>query len=88
MTHEAQELLERALKLPPEVRADLATRIFESLEDDDGHDPVEAEKAWRDEIVRRVRRVVETGEPGIPFEQVDAELGELLARKRAARGEP
>lgn len=45
MTHEARELLERALKLPPDARADLATRLFESLEDDGGDDPVVVEKA-------------------------------------------
>ncbi len=83
MTHEAQEILERALRLPPDVRADLATRLFESLEGALGEEPVATEKAWREEIVRRVRRILDTGEPGIPFEEVAKELRDLLARKRA-----
>jgi putative addiction module component (TIGR02574 family) len=83
MTHEAQELLDRALKLSREARADLASRLLESLDAEGGADSAAVERAWRDEIIRRVRRVLDTGEPGIPFEQVAAEVREHLARKRA-----
>lgn len=88
MTHEAQELLERALKLPPLVRADLASRLFASLEDEGGDDPAEVEKAWRDEIVRRVRRILDSGEPGIPLERVASEARAHLERLRALRPRP
>jgi putative addiction module component (TIGR02574 family) len=82
MTRETQELLDRALKLPPDARADLAARILESLGASD--DPAEVASAWRDEILSRLRRVVENEEPGIPYEEVAAEIREHLARKRRA----
>ena len=51
MTREVSELLEKALALPAEARAALASSLLESLDDkvDAG-----AEEAWRDEIGRRV----------------------------------
>lgn len=54
MTQEAQELLQKALALPDKERAELAGNLIASL--DKIVDP-DAEVAWQQEIVRRVREV-------------------------------
>jgi putative addiction module component (TIGR02574 family) len=46
-----------ALKLPIEERADLAHRLFASLEGEEtSEDPAEVEQAWLDEAERRYHR--------------------------------
>jgi putative addiction module component (TIGR02574 family) len=53
MTHDATELLRRALALSAEERAELAGSLLESL--DGAHDDPEAvETAWNKEIARRI----------------------------------
>ena len=53
MTHDTIELLNRALTLPEEERAELAGFLLESL--DGPHDDPEAvEAAWKKEIARRI----------------------------------
>lgn len=60
MTDRARDLLTRALALGPDERAALADELLASL---DGYDPPQdVERAWGEEIARRVRRVME-GEP-------------------------
>jgi putative addiction module component (TIGR02574 family) len=51
MSEEAIELLKRALTLPLEERAELASSLMESLDliQDEG-----AEAAWQEEIARRI----------------------------------
>lgn len=53
MTDATRELLERALKLSDEERAQLASELFASLNPGDT-DPSVAEAAWRPEIERRL----------------------------------
>ena len=54
MTREESELLEAAMRLPPEARAALAGSLLESLDEavDEG-----AEAAWAAEIARRIQEV-------------------------------
>lgn len=52
MTHEASDVLKRALALPPEDRAELAGSLIESLEV--AQDPG-VEAAWNEEISRRIQ---------------------------------
>lgn len=52
MKSSASKLLEKALKLPAEERAQLAGSLIESLDETVDDD---AESAWADEITRRVR---------------------------------
>jgi hypothetical protein len=55
MAATSKELFEAALGLDPEERAHLAHELLASLEvEDEG-----VEEAWRDEIVRRAREVLE-----------------------------
>ena len=51
MTSEAQDLLDKALKLPLEARAALAGSLISSLDDSVDED---AEAAWEAEIRRRI----------------------------------
>jgi putative addiction module component (TIGR02574 family) len=52
MSLSANKLLEEALKLSEDARADLAAALIESL--DDERDP-NVESAWSDEIARRLQ---------------------------------
>ena len=54
MKRETKDLLEEALKMPPEARAALAGSLLESL---DGQIDEEAEAAWRLEVESRVREL-------------------------------
>ena len=56
MTGEAKELLEKALALPDEERAELAGTLLSSL--DAAEDP-DADLAWQREIARRAAEVHE-----------------------------
>ena len=51
MNAEAQDLLDRALRLPPEARAALAGSLISSLDDCVDED---AEAAWEGEIRKRL----------------------------------
>ncbi len=64
----AKQHLEALLKLPAEERSAAAQVLLESLEDEED-DPASAE-AWAVEIQRRI----EENAPGIPADEVFAEL--------------
>lgn len=65
----ANQHLEALLQLPAEERSAAAEVLLESLEDDEGDDPGSAE-AWAVEIQRRI----EANAPGIPADQVFADI--------------
>jgi putative addiction module component (TIGR02574 family) len=54
MNSETQDLLDRALKLPPEARAALAGSLIESLDESVDTD---AEAAWESEIRKRIAEI-------------------------------
>ena len=57
MSLSLKQLEAEALHLPVEQRADLAQRLFASLEDEDTlEDAAEAEQAWLEEAERRYQR--------------------------------
>ena len=66
MTDDAQELLDRALSLPEPERAELATRLLESLESP--FDPG-VEEAWTQEIARRIAEIDAGKVEMIPWER-------------------
>jgi putative addiction module component (TIGR02574 family) len=66
------KLLEAVLGLPVEDRAEMASRLIESL--GDGPEDADAAAAWADEIERRVREVDEGRVQLIPWEEVRARL--------------
>lgn len=68
-TDETREVLERALKLSRDQRAALAVGILDSLDDGAVDDPAEVERAWRDEIARRVRDIVDGKTRTVDFDE-------------------
>lgn len=64
--HEPRELIEAALRLPPEARAALAGALIESLDEtiDEG-----AEALWVEEIERRQRELDQGQVRAIPWSQ-------------------
>jgi putative addiction module component (TIGR02574 family) len=63
-----------ALELPRSERARLAQRLLESLDDEAVEDPAEVEKAWEEELRRRVAELDSGSAELIPAEQVFADL--------------
>ena len=74
-----KQLEAEVLDLPLEERAHLAHRLILSLDAGMDDDPEEVERAWEDEIRRRVAEVEAGTADLVPAEQVFAEL---RARKR------
>jgi putative addiction module component (TIGR02574 family) len=78
MTDTGEKLLNQALKLTPEERAELAAALLTSL---DGEPDEGVEIAWAEEIERRARRVRAGDARGAPWEDV---LERLRTRRRRA----
>ena len=68
MTPDVSELLKKALALPPEARAALATSLFESLDEGPADQGVEA--AWSEEVKRRIEDIDSGKVQMIPYEEV------------------
>lgn len=79
MTRDA--VLEEALRLTPQERADVAAELLESLEVERPDQQEEVEKAWAEEIERRARRILAGESTGAPWEEVRRRLEERLARR-------
>ena len=77
MTRDAKALLEAALRLPPEARADLASELIESL--DERPDDANAAAAWAEEVKRRLAEFDAGAVKAIP-------VSIALRRVRAAAG--
>lgn len=71
MKQDAAELLERALKLPPEARAALAGSLLDSLDDsvDEG-----VEAAWEAEISRRLQELREGRVKLVPWAEARRQI--------------
>jgi len=77
MSKNAAKLLEDALQLPEVQRMELAWGLLDSLEPAPGTD--RSEQEWLAEIEKRAR-AARAGEPGIPWEEVKAEIYQRLGR--------
>jgi putative addiction module component (TIGR02574 family) len=75
MTQEAQELLQKALALPEQERAELAGNLIASLDKIVDQD---AEAAWQQEIVRRAREVESGAVETVSWEKVKQKGRTLL----------
>jgi len=64
-----KEIISEAMKLPPQERADLADRLWISVDT-----PQAVADAWDAEIERRVAQLDAGEVDTVPFEQVIAEL--------------
>jgi hypothetical protein len=89
---QAQAILEQALRLPADERADLADALQRSLEDAGASNlpPEEVARLWNEEIERRLARARERvagGEPtGRSADEVYADAEVKIQAIRATRG--
>jgi len=79
MTGRAQELLERALALPEQERAELAGTLLDSLERITDAD---AESAWQKEVARRMAELDSGKARTTPWEEVRSQMVTRLAHGR------
>ena len=80
MPADAKTLLEEALQLPAATRAELATKLIESLDDEVDDD---AKELWQAEIERRVKEIEAGTAKTVPWEEVRRQL---RARERGNLG--
>lgn len=81
MTQRAKVVLNDALALPLNERADVAAELLASLDNSAPESPQEVEAAWALEIERRARRVLSGESGGEPWDAVR----ERTARKLTDR---
>ena len=74
MSVDASKVRDEALSLPSASRARLAAELLDSLDEDDEHDPVEAEAAWGTEIEERVRQLDSGEVKAVPWSQARARI--------------
>ena len=87
MEARAEQLLQSALSLPANDRAEIAALLIESLDDDveTTGSPAEVEAAWADEIKRRLDQIDKGEVQMIPWEEVIGSMRERLNDARADR---
>ena len=78
MSPETDELLEKAMSLPDQERAELASSLIDSLDPTVDED---AELAWQQEISRRMDEVKSGKVKTIPWREVQQKGRALLRRK-------
>lgn len=71
MTHQAEAVLAEALRLSEEERGEIAAILFDTLETESEEN---VEKAWANEIARRLEEVRSGKEKPIPWEEVRKRL--------------
>jgi putative addiction module component (TIGR02574 family) len=67
-----RDLLQEAMKLPPEARAALAGSLLDSL---DTEVDAGAEEAWSTEIERRLREIDQGTTKLVPWDEVRRRIG-------------
>jgi putative addiction module component (TIGR02574 family) len=77
MGAEALRILESALALSENERAELAAKLLDSL--DEGSDP-DAEEAWAAEITKRAESVLRGEAKLVPWEEVQAKAAKIASR--------
>ena len=75
MTQEFSDLLKKALDLPPEARAALASSLLDSL---DEIVDASAEEAWRTEIARRIERLNSGAVKPVPWAEARRQIAVML----------
>ena len=79
-----EEIIQQALRLPPDDRAFVADTLEQSLPHDD-FAPPEIAAAWSEEIDRRIA-AYDSGEvQGLEFDAAIDQLRQTLAARRAGR---
>jgi putative addiction module component (TIGR02574 family) len=75
MGDQAEQILETALNLPPNERAQIAATLLQSL---DSNSDAEVDAAWSSEIERRIRQIEDGSVTLIPWEQVLRSMRERI----------
>ncbi len=78
MTHEAHQLLQKALALPEDERAELAGNLISSLERTVDQD---VDAVWQQEVSRRLDEVKSGKVKTVPWEEVQKKGHKLLHGK-------
>jgi putative addiction module component (TIGR02574 family) len=78
MSRPLEQLEAEVLDLPPSDRARLAQRLLASLDDEDAEEPQEVERAWEEEIRRRLEAYHAGQVQTIPASEVLAKARALL----------
>ncbi len=78
MTHEARDLLQKALALPENERAELAGNLLSSLDTVVDED---VDANWQQEVARRLEEVQSGKVETIPWEEVQQKGRKLLHDK-------
>ncbi len=84
MTQQASELLQKALSLSEEERAELAGSLIESL---DATVDEAAEAAWNEEIARRIEDLDSGKAKTVPWEAVRSRISAKFFASRKARAD-
>lgn len=84
MTEQHDEILQKALALPDEDRADLASQLYQSLSPN--HDPL-ADEEWVTELNRRIDDIEAGRVTLIPWTQVRESIQKIL-KEHGAEQEP
>jgi putative addiction module component (TIGR02574 family) len=69
-----EQVTSEALTLSPDERCRLTRALIQSLEGEPEEDPAIVEDSWQAEISRRVEEIKSGKVPGIPAEEVFAQL--------------
>ncbi|HET7499686.1 MAG TPA: addiction module protein [Kofleriaceae bacterium] len=86
MSDQPRHLFEEALRLPLAERADLATRLLRSLDDEERELPLdEVDRRWAEEITRRAERAVRGESVGHDAEDVLRSIEAKLEAKPLRR---
>jgi putative addiction module component (TIGR02574 family) len=80
MGRSVEQLEVEVLGLPAAERARLIRRLIASLDEEEDEEPQEVERAWEEEIRRRMAEVEAGTAELIPTEEVFAELRARLRR--------
>lgn len=77
-----KDIEEQALQLSPKERSELAHRLIVSLDGEPEDSPEAIEKAWDEEIARRVAEMEAGRTEWIPAEEVFKEIDQIIAAAR------
>jgi putative addiction module component (TIGR02574 family) len=80
MSPEVDELLKRAMALPPQDRGALAASLIDSLDEGLESDP-ETEVAWQHEVARRMEEIESGKVKTIPWQEVKQRAREMFQPK-------
>ena len=78
MPQTMQDIEAVALQMPPEERGRLASRLLQSLEPAPNDSPENSDRAWDEEIARRIEAMDAGLTEPIPYQQVRAELRAMI----------